>query len=340
MTFKPRTRTLLTIMVAFGFCFAVLGGVFHWARQLKTRVAEQKLAVVEELLGGIDPDEINYGFHVVDGRVVFEGRNHGSAFILKKVLTPVNGADPKTFRDFGQQFPERGPRVYYGADASSIYVCSVGPIHTLFADQTTFRLLDPDGRFACDDSKVFYFGIEIEGADPKTFRRLKGDFSVDDDQAFLGHRTLAVDVATFRALSPGYVHRIWMNRDVYKGDEVLTGWNCDDKHVYYGLQLIEQADADSFEYLQYRYAKDDQHVYHEGELIEEADPETFQIIGTKYLNYFEMTAKHPFPHGPMARDANHFYLRSWIVTREGPWTQTATDTSEELDKSPQAETPR
>lgn len=339
MTFKPRTRTLLTTIVAIGFCIAVLGGVFHWARQLKTRVAEQKLAIVEELLGGVSADEINYGFHVVDGRVVFESRNHGSEFILKKVLTPVNGADPKTFRDLGQQFPEHGRRVYYGADASSVFVLSVGPIRTLLADPASFRLLDPDGRFACDDSKVFYFGIEIEGADPKTFRRLEGDFSVDDDQAFLGHRSLAVDVATFRALSPGYIHRIWDNREVYQGDYGFEGWNCDDKHVYYGLQRIEQADAGSFEYLQYQYAKDAQHVYHDGELIEEADPQTFQIIGTKYLNFFQQTSKHPNPHGPMARDANHFYLSGWIVTREGPWTETATDRSEELEKSPQAETP-
>ncbi|WP_372722229.1 DKNYY domain-containing protein [Novipirellula sp.] len=40
------------------------------------------------------------------------------------------------------------------------------------------------GRFACDKDQVYYRAIKIEEADPDSFRRLKGDFSVDDKHAY------------------------------------------------------------------------------------------------------------------------------------------------------------
>ena len=50
-------------------------------------------------------DEINYGFRVREGRVVFESREAGS-FLQRRVLVTVDGADAATFRAHDQEFPE------------------------------------------------------------------------------------------------------------------------------------------------------------------------------------------------------------------------------------------
>ncbi len=55
-----------------------------------------------------------------------------------------------------------------------------------------------------------------------------------------------------------------------------------DGNVYYWNKIIEEADFDTFEVLQYDYAIDKNNVYFKKELIVGADPKTFQVLDYPY----------------------------------------------------------
>ncbi len=323
-------NTIRTFLITSVVCTAAgvtaLIGLSEVANELsevanETVSEEQRAELIERVLSGaFKSDRIDYGFHVVDGQVVFEGRNHASSLVRKKVLTPVEGADAATFRTLNQVFPERGSRVYYGVDKNYVYVEDTEGIRRIDADPTTFRLLDLAGRFARDKDSVYYRAVKIEGADPNSFRRLHGDFSVDDNHAYLGHLVVPADASTFEATSSGYVSNVWHNDRVTKRPNTIAGWSRDAKNIYYGIERFDPADRETFQDLSFAsYAKDAYHVYYKTEIVPEADPETFEILGTQYLDFFPPSLKYLNVHGPLARDKDHFYFDAEIYERDGPW---------------------
>lgn len=313
---RNRLITAFACLVAGG---AVVVAVTYMANRSITK--QQKLQLVLQALStSFENDEIDYGFHVVDGRVVFEGRNHPSEFLRKRVFTPVEGADAATFRTFRQVFSEDGPRLYYGVDKNHVFVNGIGGLRKLDADPASFRLLDQDGRFVCDKDSMYYRAIKIEGADPDSFRRLKGDFSVDKNHAYLGHVTLPADASTFEACSPGRISDPWHGGRYFCGPYSTEGWNRDANNIYFGNKVFDAGDPATFQVLQFaHYAKDANNVYCGRTMMAGADPGSFEILGTKYLNFFPSTAEHPSGHGPLARDKYHFYIYADIDKRDGPW---------------------
>jgi hypothetical protein len=318
-----KSHTMRNVLIAVFVCLIAGGAVVVTVTYMANRSVskEHKLKVVSQALStSLENDEIDYGFHVVDGQVVFEGRSHPSGFLSKRVFTPVEGADAATFHTFDQVFPEHGPRLYYGADKNHVFVNGIGGLRKLGADPDSFRLLDQDGRFVCDKDSVYYRAIRIEGADPDSFRRLSGDFSVDKNHAYLGHVTLPADASTFEASSPGYISDPWHGGRYFDGPYSTEGWNRDANNIYFGNKIVDAADSVTFQDLKFaHYAKDVNNVYCEGKIIAGADPESFEILGTKYLNFFPSTVEHPSGHGPFARDKYHFYIYTDIDERDGPW---------------------
>ncbi|WP_419193939.1 DKNYY domain-containing protein [Novipirellula herctigrandis] len=264
-------------------------------------------------------EALSYGFHVIDGQAAFAGGF--IPFTGKRGLTRVKDADAETFRTFEQVFPEHHPPgELFAADKSHVFVKLVREIQILGADPATFRLLDEAGRFACDKDHVYYRAIKIEGADPGSFRRFKGDFSVDDNHAYLGHTTLPADAATFQASSPGYISNVWSGGSYHKGPYATEGWNRDANNVFFGNKRVDTIDPYTFEDLKFaNYAKDAINVYWMRKIIAGADSKTFEVLGSKYLRFFPPSLEHPSGHGPFARDKNHFYSYTEIDERDGPW---------------------
>jgi len=74
------------------------------------------------------------------------------------------------------------------------------------------------------------------------------------------HKEHKMVVANFEPLSGGYA----------------TG---DDGNVYFYNQLVYAADPETFEVLDFDYAKDKNYVFYDGRVINQVDPETFEVIG-------------------------------------------------------------
>lgn len=275
-------------------------------------------------------DTVSYGFHVIDGQVVFAGGF--IPFTGKRGLTRVEDADAETFRPLKQVFPEHRPiGELFAVDKNHVFVKLVREIQILGADTASFRLLEEAGKFACDNNQVYYRAIKIEGADPKSFRRLKGDFSVDDKNAYLGHTRLPADAATFQASSPGYISNVWSGGSYHKGPYATEGWNRDANNVFFGNKRVDTVDSNTFEDLNFaHYAKDSSNVYWKRKIISGADPKTFEVLGSKYLRFFPPSLEHPSGHGPLARDKNHFYFYTEIDERDGPWLR---ETGEGISRS-------
>ena len=99
-------------------------------------------------------------------------------------------------------------------------------------------------------------------------------------------------------------------------------------HVYYYGNVLEGADAKSFQYVNalIDYGKDDNFVYYSDSMIEDADPKTFQIIGDFFAKdknnvYFsEELIKDADPrsfvhvYADIAKDKNNFYLGEKVLS--------------------------
>lgn len=302
----------------------VLGGIASIAclkiKRYQNALAIQKLSPSERIakLLPVRGEKINYGFHVQDDKVFFEtdGRPRGG-FLAERLLIPICDADPKSFKPLQHEVYRGGRVFYFAADAKHVYIYD-GHVSVLDADPSTFRLLDSHGRFACDARNVFFMGRKIDGADAATFERLAGDFSKDEDQAFVGNLPLSTAAETFDALSPGYLQEVWPT--VGRGRQ-FEGWWSDGKQIYFGQQAIEDADLATFESLGYvYYAKDANHVYRAGTEVKGAEPATFEVIGAKYWK------DHFSDNGPDARDKHQAYLYGDIYTGPLPEEMKNTET--------------
>lgn len=311
---RPATGARRWGLVVIG-CLGLAGLLLAvmWGGDFFAERGKQAAKVV--ILDAVDVrgDKIAPGFHVQGSGVVFESAQPG-ALLPKKMLLPVLGADPGTFRSFPQVFPTGEKRITFGADARQVFFHADGTIGTLDAAPDTFRLIDEAGRYSCDAENVYYQAIKIPGANPAAFRRLKGDFSVDDSQAFLGQIPLAADAKTFRAYSEGRLGEAWFSgQPAPSANLTMAGWYGDAAAVYFGKRRMDEIDVATFRYLGFRdYAQDERGVYFGAKKIEGVDAATFQVLGTKHQKAFPPSVANPAGEGPDARDANRWYTRGQV----------------------------
>jgi hypothetical protein len=149
------------------------------------------------------------------------------------------------------------------------------------ADPSTFEVL-PEVEFAKDKQRVYVLGYVIPGADPKTFRVIKGPYSRDGSTAYCGNIPMKVqDIDRFEVVrcdgswetcfdKRGFLGHFGYSLEsvtVGAGTPAVTGdgWARDVMYYYYGPVRIVAADYDSFEPIDARRAKDRNHTYSGGE---------------------------------------------------------------------------
>ena len=153
------------------------------------------------------------------------------------------------------------------------------------ADPATFTILTTDGAYTADKQRVFWFGVELAGADPATFRVAKSPCAVDSQRAYIGIEPLELfsvedfEVLQVNGFDPPIENKSGklMTRD--RDEAYVVSWSRDGTAYYWGATELEGADYDSLVLLGDWYAKDNATVYFEGVPMPRADAESFQVIG-------------------------------------------------------------
>lgn len=138
------------------------------------------------------------GFVVSTGGVVF--RTPNSELMAPAWKEPVIMADPATFKTIFHS-----TEFCLGADSKTVFMGEGRRVYRLNNSQaSTFRLLTPDGRFACDAQHVYFMGLELPQADPASFKILGQFTSIDSTRVYVGPVLLqGADPMTFRIVEEG-----------------------------------------------------------------------------------------------------------------------------------------
>jgi hypothetical protein len=289
--FGARLRHLCCVLVTALCCLPGCG------KQAQKNVAK---AVVRAVL----PRSMRSGFFVEKGVPVYRHWNEGDGQHVEQ----LPGADAATFKVIEQAMPARA---YYARDSHLVFMArNHRAVRILEAHAASFALLTPEGSFSHDADHVFFYDMVIEGADPKSFRRVSGDFSKDSTRAYIGAISIPVeDLATWEPLQPGRFDGISYRkfRDEHPQAEMpsilATGWSRDSQAAYYGNRVYSDADIQTLQVLTGAYAKHKNHVYNFDKIIEGADAATFTAADGPYLGDTSIV----IGSGPDARDANHEY---------------------------------
>lgn len=198
---------------------------------------------------------------------------------------PLRSADAATFKVLDSA---EDARAIYAVDANRVYL---GYRHQYMpidlADPATFTILSEDGQYTADKDRVYWYGVELEGADPTSFRVLKAPYAVDANRVYVGISPLAVhSLENFEVLRVQGVTSPVTNtspRGLLKEKDpskaYVNGWSRDGIAYYWGGTELEDADYDSLAILNDLHAKDKHTVYFRGKPIRGADAESFVIVG-------------------------------------------------------------
>jgi hypothetical protein len=244
------------------------------------------------------------GFFIDKGRPVYAHWNEA----VGQTKYELPGAEAATFKNIERA---GGARAEYACDAYSVYMARDHRATKIAgANAKTFALMTRDGAFARDRERVYYFGIPIEGADPKTFHQISGAFESDTNRAYLGAIPISVaDIASWEPLQAGHYDDLSIQLDRERDPQAeiapisARGWSRDAMNVYFGSKPFPEADRATFEVLSDWYAKDRANVYYFNQRIPGADAPSFTVTDGPFL---PGTRTHSGP-GPHARDMNHSY---------------------------------
>jgi DKNYY family len=222
--------------------------------------------------------KVDKGFHVVNGQAVYLDWNTGEGKIERK----LTDADPKSFRALKQP---KSAGILYAVDDRHVYMAEYYTVLKIeAADPASFEVITDNGMYSKDLNKVFYDGVELRDADPKTFQFVRPNFGKDGNHAYVGNVQIPVaDITSWRPLENGYADDPWYrsDRDNHPKPEdpfSAMGWSADKEHLYYGARLaMIEADPQSFTVLGKGYCKDNSHVFYETDVLPEADAKTFQV---------------------------------------------------------------
>ncbi len=233
--------------------------------------------VVCLLLVGLGCDG-STGFLVVDGKPAFV-----SSAPLERIVRPIPGADANSFKALDST---KNSRALYAVDHKRVYIGYLGqsmPIEG--ADPATFEIRTPDGKYCSDAARVYWYGIEIMNADPKTFQVRKSPYAIDKNRAYCGLESLEVDSPeNFEVLLGSKHYCPIQNRNhklVPQEEENLqmAVWSRDNSTYFWGASKLAGIDYASFKVLNELYGKDKDKVYFRGNSIPEADAASFISIG-------------------------------------------------------------
>lgn len=140
------------------------------------------------------------------------------------------------------------------------------------ANPTTFEIIWNKNKnkrtfYTKDESYVFYYGEIIKNADPETFEQIGNIYAKDKNHIYVADKILDIKIDKYK---------VWKN-GIYIAD---------DEKVYWGDNIVNEADAKTFEELgEESLAKDNNHVYSGDAVVDDMNPKYLKYIGGPYYLY-------------------------------------------------------
>lgn len=208
-------------------------------------------------------------------------------------------ADVHSFNTYDDRYAYDKNRVYYqgfplDGDRENLFIIQG-------ADRATFTSLG--NGYAKDKNHAYYKGGEIVGADSATFELLglvgTTLYAKDKDQVYFQNKTIdGFDAQTFHILPKSRLFSVFMADKSKVAMGKLSETVSEDGEYKFEVDTIDKADPHSFTVLDELWGKDTEHVFYGTQVVAEADPETFQVLGTDDGDYPKML---------YAKDRNHVY---------------------------------
>lgn len=130
------------------------------------------------------------------------------------------------------------------------------------ADPTSFQVSRVSSEYGRDNKHVWYISNELR-VDPRTWRIISRGYSKDRYKVYWGPRELpGADPTTFKIVRDG-----------------IAEWGADENSVYCQWTKLEEADPQTFQFIDYSFSKDKNGVYYDHYRLDGADPKSFEIIG-------------------------------------------------------------
>lgn len=258
--------------------------------------------VQTRVLENADPKTFDY-IHNTHARRQTYGKDRRQVYNMGLV---IEGADPESFELIGSNIGKDNKAIYRGIDLIS-------------NDPDNFSM---EGSLRRDSKYVYKRKDTIHGADPATYKEVKGriGLGIDKNHIFCNQKPLPnSDPKSFRLVGTSF----WKDRtgvynrkcnkvdiDQWTVISLKKGTNFlrDKDHIYAGEKIMPNADRASFRVLNAAYAKDRNSIFCYEKIVEGADRRTFKVIDNLY-----------------AKDKDHIYYRSEKVV--GADVETFRDTS-------------
>lgn len=212
--------------------------------------------------------------------------------------SPLHVADVGSFKKIDGSWAIDCKNVYYlGSDAS------IGDNNIPIGDYATFKALS--FRYAKDSKCVYYENQIVEGADPKSFRVLKGEEHFAQDKYRVYYQARGTSIRDLKLLR----HK---NMD----DGLIEAFHTDGKTVY-NSELMAMPTGCDFATIhrieRYRdWYADKNRVYYENRILPGANPLTFRIFWSHYVseNYVSNNNKDD----DYSCDVDHVYYQDSLIT--------------------------
>ncbi len=195
------------------------------------------------------------------------------------ILSVVAGIIYFNLKQYGYQIKKN--KVYFVTSEDGGF----GKVNNLIeeANLETFKVIS--GAYAKDNSRVYFSGRPIVGAEVKSFQLIKVDsqiiqdiYSRDDKNVYRGTQNLKIsDPNSFKLFAGGY--------------------SLDSMYVYHDEVVVPGADPTSFQVIGKGYnwfGLDSQHVYYFGKILTDADALTFKILSFPNEKLFAKDKNHHF----------------------------------------------
>ena len=140
-----------------------------------------------------------------------------------------------------------------------------------------------------DDRHVYCRNSKVTKADVSSFKLLNAIFAKDAHHVFyIEGIARDIDVNTFVPLDVGKIERTDSVHSTEFGRWSHRGYGRDARHVFFHdmmsgkPRIVKGADHDSFEVLDFDYARDKHHVYYYGIRVKEASSVHFELINAYF----------------------------------------------------------
>lgn len=203
--------------------------------------------------------------------------------------------DMETFKQIDNSWAIDNQNVYYLNKRVENKAVSIG-------DYRTFRALN--NFYAADDKHVYYENNLVEGADPKSFEILEGQYHYAKDKNRVYYKAYGSPIRDFAALR---------HKNMEGG--LWDAFHTDGKTVY-NPELMPMPSGTDFATIHrvepYRdWYADKAHVYYGNHLLPEANPKTFKVFPSHYISEVEVSSVNKS--STYSHDDSHVYCRDSLM---------------------------